>query len=152
MREITSPDEFLGAVYISVIAGVPADALNTLLEEGTAELGHAIVAGALNTDHHEKLCLNEAIRLSYLDVARVLLKFGADPTTQDGDGNNAFHIAAMLDNEEAVELLLDHIENEPCAVFAPEPPWLVENNDGRVPVQLAASYEVQRLLAEVMVL
>lgn len=152
MSEFCSGDEFLGAVYVSVIAGVPASALETLLSEGAAELGPAIVAGALNTDHHGKLCLNEALRLSYLDVARALLKFGADPTISDEDGNNAFHIAAMLDDERAVELLLDHVENAPCAVATPEPPWLAANNQGKVPVQLAASFEVQRLLAEVMIL
>ena len=41
-----------------------------------------------------------------MEVVELLLKHGADPSSQDEDGNAALHLAAELRNIDVVEFLL----------------------------------------------
>jgi ankyrin repeat protein len=55
----------------------------------------------------ESTALHEASRRGHIEVVRILLELGADPTAQDKDGETPLHSASRMGKVEAIRVLLE---------------------------------------------
>lgn len=62
----------------------------------------------LNSQNRKgQTALHIAVNKGYANVARMLLRLGADPSLQDKEGDTSLHDAVTKRNDQLVEILLD---------------------------------------------
>ena len=83
-----------------------AEVVEMLLKNGATEVIDRQWAG-------EQTPLHRAVWDNRLEIARLLLEYGADPTLEDEDGDTPLDMAIMDENEKMMDLFKNYLKDDP---------------------------------------
>jgi ankyrin repeat protein len=89
-------------------------------------LGRGVEVNSPSRNEQHVMPLHSAAAGQHLEIARLLLKHGADPNTRQSGGFTALHAAAQNGQVEMVELLIEHAADIEA-----------KSEDGRIPLDFA---------------